>query len=139
MTKAIGSYITAINEQPIFTINEAISKFVGMSDNNFSFSIILAAPRKLPAADRDREFIELDLTAPSFTVPSPDYDADDDDDVEHIASLSIEDIRHLTSLRTQLSAEEIASVSTKGINLAIHAMKSNDTTPVEKALGRFTR
>ena len=86
MTKAIGSYITAINEQPIFTINEAISKFVKMSDDNFSFSITLAAPRKLPAADHDRELIELDLTAPSFTVPSPDYDADDDD-VKHIASL----------------------------------------------------
>ena len=108
-----------------------------MSDDNFSFSITLAVPRQLPAANRDRELIELDLTALSFTVPSPDYDADDDY-VKHIASLLIEDICHLISLRTQLLAEEIASVSTKEINPAIHAIKSNDTTPEEKALGRFT-
>ena len=80
-----------------------------------SFSATLAAPRKLPAADCDRELIELDLTAPMFTVPSLDYDADDDD-VEHIVSLSMEDICYLTPLRTNLSAEEIASVSTKEIN-----------------------
>ena len=105
MTNAIGSYITAINEYSIFTIAWwGKSKFVNMLEDNISFSITLAAPWKLPAADRDHELIELDLTAPSFTVPSPDYDVDDDD-VEHIASLSIKDIRHLTSLRTQLSAE----------------------------------
>ena len=108
-----------------------------MFKENVSFSITLAAPQKLPAADRDRELIELDLTEPSFTVPAPDYDADDDD-VKHIASLSIEDICHLTSLRTQLLAEKIASVSTEEINLAIHAIKLNDTTPEEQALGRFT-
>ena len=108
-----------------------------MFNDNFSFFITLAAPRQLPAADRDRKLNELDLTALSFTVPSPDYD-EDDDDVEHIASLSIEDICHLTSLRTQLSTEEIASVSTEEINLAIHAIKPNDTTPEEQVLGRFT-
>ena len=66
------------------------------------------------------------------------YDAGDDD-VEHIASLSIEDIRPLTSIRNNLLTEEIISVSTKNINLAIHAIKSNDTIPEEQALGRFTR
>ena len=105
-----------------------------MQEDNISFSITLAAHQKLPAADPDRELIEFDLTAPSFTVPSPDYDAGNDY-VEHIASLSIEDICHLTSLRTHLLVEEITSVSTKEINFAIHAIKFNDTTPEEQALG----
>ena len=36
-------------------------------------------------------------------------------------------------------AKEIASVSTEEINLAINAIKSNDTIPEEQSLGKFTR
>ena len=40
-----------------------------MQEDNVLFSITLAAPQKLPAADCDSELIELNLIAPSFTVP----------------------------------------------------------------------
>ena len=74
---------------PFFTIGEAASIFFKIQEDNVSFSITLAAHQQFPAVDFERELIELDLTAPTFIVPSPYYDADDDHK-EHISSLSIE-------------------------------------------------
>ena len=108
-----------------------------MQEDNVSFSITHSAPCKLLAAEYEYELIELDLTAPSFTVLSFDYNAVDDNE-EHIASLLIEDIHHLTLLRTHLLSKEVASVSTKEINLEIYVIKFKNTTPEEQALGQFT-
>ena len=108
-----------------------------MQEDNIFFSITLATPWNLPTAARERVLIELDLITPLFTVPSPNYDADDDNE-EYITSFLIEDIYHLTSLQTHLLAKEVISVFTEEINLAIHAIKSNNTTSKELFLGRFT-
>ena len=85
----IGAYIIAINKTLVKI--EAINKFVKIQEDNFSFTISLTSPRKLPATNRDQELIELDLTALLFTVHSP-YFYTDDNDINHIASLSLEDI-----------------------------------------------
>ena len=61
----------------MFTLGEALTKFVEMLEDNDSISITLAAPRRLPEADCDRELSDnLELINRSkehlnYTSPYP--------------------------------------------------------------------
>ena len=71
--KIKGQYTLAINESPVFTQEEAISKLVNLHEEAAdSFTITFGKQEALNRAEEQRASIESDLSAPSFTIPNPD-------------------------------------------------------------------
>ena len=126
-----GSYITAINGNPVFDKNSIISEFQkirkaiknGTIDN---FTIDIAPVPKLPRKTIWKECDEHDIF-----VPDPREDNSE-------ASLSISTIKSITRLRTNETFDDFEP-SYEEIVLAINALRSTEVTPEEQALGRYTR
>ena len=78
----------------------------------------------LNRAQEQRALINSNLSTPFFTITEPGIDLDD----EHVASLSIEDIKHITSLQYEISPEEIKAVPEQYILFAINTICSTATT-----------
>ena len=92
----LGAYIVAINESPIFTCTEAIDKLVSLhQDGASSFTITFGKQKQLTSKEFSQALLDLELEPPSPATPSPEVDLDED----HIPSISIDDIRHITALR----------------------------------------
>lgn len=72
--KILGSFIVAINDEPVYSKKDAIDLFTSLYEaNSTSISVTFADAPATPAADKDRALIELDLAVPT-TIDTPDFD-----------------------------------------------------------------
>lgn len=114
-----------------------ISSLVDLyEDKATSFTITFGKQKSYTAKQYNQALIDLELEAPSYNTPSPDVDLDED----HIPSISIDDLRHITAiLNDDISYDDLLSIPISELEIAINAIKSTKTTPEEQALGHFTR
>ena len=131
------AYVIAINESPVYNQSDIISKLVDLHhDHAVSFTITFGKQRRYTAKEFDQALVDLGLEVPPPTTPSPDVDLDED----HIPSLSLDDIRHITALLyDDITYDDLATIPSETLELAVNAIRSTKTTPEEQALGHFTR
>ena len=93
--KLLGPYILVINDTPVHTKQDVISRLVDLHcDNAVSFSITFGSQDSFTSKEYDQALIHLDLEVPPPSTPSPDVDLDED----HIPSLSLDNVRHITAV-----------------------------------------
>ena len=126
-----GSYITAINGTPVFDKDSVIREFNKLRDKIRNgtidkFTIDIAPLSKLARKTLWKECDEHDIF-----IPDPHTD-------NSVASINVHNLRVIAMIRTSLDINE-SDISTEEVLLMINALRSNDTTPEEQALGHFTR
>ena len=78
--------------------------------------------------------VDLELSAPSFKIPSPNVDLDED----HVASISFEDLRHIAALQHDIPVETFTDIDPAVLEIAVNPICSTSTTSDEQALRHFT-
>ena len=87
--KLLGSYVLAINDEPVYTKKDVITRLVDLHrDSAVSFSITFGSQDSFTSKEYNQALVDLDLDVPPPSTPSPDIDLDED----HIPSLSLDDI-----------------------------------------------
>ena len=125
-----GAYLTKINDESIFTQEDAIAALRKLHDSNATnFTIEFAPERRLDASQLQKVLTEHNLFNPS----------DPDDSQDHVPTLSIPDIRAIAAIRHPGIDFSETSISTEEVGVVINAITSHAITPEEQALGRFTR
>ena len=88
----LGAYIVAINDHPIYTQAEAISKLTSLHDDHaVSFEITFGITATFSQKDLRKALTELELEAQSYKTPPPCNDVE----LEHVPSLTLNDICHI--------------------------------------------
>jgi hypothetical protein len=124
-----GSYIVSVNGNPTFTADDvtsalALAKNAGLQ----SIPIEFAPEKKLTARGLQQALVEHDIH-----ITDPDVDD------EHIAALSIEDIRSIATLRHPSIDFSPESISSELLHYQLNAIQSDAITAEEQAIGSFTR
>jgi hypothetical protein len=124
-----GAFITAIDDQPVFTKNDALTilRRLRTSTALKKFSITLAA-EPLPTK-KDRDSATLEGTFNDYTIS----DIDPDDDLE----ITTEDLRAIHSVLVDNS--DIYDLTIDEVDLFIHFIQADAATPEERQIGKYTR
>ena len=129
--KIRGAYIVSIDGERVFTKSDALRILKRLHDEQATeFDIEFAPEKRLDASQLRKALIEHDIFQPAL-VPDPDE--------AHVASITLEDIRAIASIRHPTTDFYDPSVSLEEITAHIHAIQSSSLTPEEEALGTFTR
>ena len=133
----LGAYVLAINDSPVFTQKDVTSTLSTLlEDSAVSFSITFGKQNAYTAQELDQTLIDLDLAVHPPSTSSPDVDLDED----HLPSLSLDDVRHITALLyDDITYKDLLDIPLSTLELAVNAIRSSDTTAAEQALGHFTR
>jgi hypothetical protein len=134
--KYIGAFVTAINDEPVFTstdIRRAFQQLRAISPTPSSFTITLA-PKPLPTrCDRIKALRELDLYDHFYPDPLGFYDDDT------APTLSFDELLAIHALRTDTPLSDLILPTIEDMDFAIQAISSHELTAAEQALGSFTR
>jgi len=124
-----GAYLVGINGKRVFGKDDAISMLRQLYDERAkNLQLELAIERKLSSAETWRAVAEHNIMEPS-AVP----------DVDHQHQLSLADVRCISAIRYPHLDFSESSLSTKEMEMVIQAIQSQAITPVEQAIGRFTK
>jgi hypothetical protein len=125
-----GSFLTAINDSPVFTADDATRLLVALRSTvpaPTRFTVTLA-PEPLPSLqDRNLALNEHDLDDLASRIAPDDGLTIGGDELRAIHALCSDH---------PLSTHEI---TTDELDLMIHSIQSESVTDAERALGRFTR
>jgi len=124
-----GAYLVGINGKRVFVKGDAISMLRQLYDKRAkNLQLELTVERKLSSAETWRAVAEHNIMEPS-AVP----------DVDHQHQLSLADVRCISAIRYPHLDFSESSLSTKEMEMVIQAIQSQAITPVEQAIGRFTK
>ena len=127
--KLRGSFITRINNKPIFTMDTAIDTFRELRNSKTkSFNICFAPEHKDSAQDIWRAAEENNLYS---SLP---LDMRDLHHSPHVQSIDIADLRHIAMLKYPKLKFDDDHLSTETAHMSTHAIRSQATTDEELAL-----
>jgi len=123
------AYLVGINGKRVFGKDDAISMLRQLYDERAeNLQLKLAIEHKLSSAETWRAVAEHNIMEPS-AIP----------DADHQHQLLLADIRCISAIRYPHLDFSESSLSTKEMEMVIQAIQSQAITPVEQAIGRFTR
>ena len=126
--KIRGAYIVSINHQKVFTQDDALRILKELFDAKVTrFDIEFAPEKRLDAKHLRKALLEHDLFKPN------------EPEEEHVPTLSIDAIRAIAAIRHPEEDFSDPTISNEIISTVINAIRSNETTSDEQALGHFTR
>ena len=124
-----GAYLVGINGKQVFGKDDAISMLRQLYDEHTkNLQLELAIKRKLSSAETWHDVAEHNIMEPSAVH-----------DVDHHHQLLLADVHCISAIHYPHLDFSESSLSTKEMEMVIQAIQSQDITPAEQAIGRFTR